>query len=193
MKPAVFLDRDGVINEEIGYLTRADQLRLLPGVSTAIRRLNDRDVPVVVVTNQSAVARGLCTEEEVVAVNSALEKLLTADGAHIQRYYYCPHHPDAGMGKYLMDCECRKSKPGLLYQAAQDLDLELRHSIVIWDAITDLEAEWRAVCHTVLVLTGYGPKTREGLTAAPRRPDHIALDLEDAVDWVLQRLGLQGG
>lgn len=193
MRPAVFLDRDGVINEEIGHLTRADQLRLLPGASDAIKRLNDHDVPVVVVTNQSVVARGLCTEEDVIAVNRALDNLLSADGARIHSYYYCPHHPDAGTGKYLMDCECRKPKPGLLHRAARDMDLDLHRSIIVGDTITDLEAGWRAACSTVLVLTGYGIKTREGMVMAPGRPDHIASDLGDAVDWVIKRLELQSG
>lgn len=188
MRPGAFLDRDGVLNEEVGHLRVVGQLQLLPKVVPAIKRLNQFGVAVVVVTNQSAVARGLCTEEALADIHAVLANRCEMEGARIDRFYYCPHHPSEGLGRYLINCECRKPKPGLLYQAAQELNLDLSRSVVIGDKLSDLETGWRAGCHTVLVLTGYGVKTRQEILTTEQQPDHIAEDLEAAVEWVLRHL-----
>lgn len=187
MKRAVFLDRDGVINEDVHHLRDPQDLRLIPGSAQAIRRLNSCSIPVVVVTNQSVVARGYISEEQVVGIHQTLSALLAGSGAHIDRFYYCPHHPTEGLPPYRRECDCRKPKPGMLLQAAQELDCALAHSYLIGDTATDLIAGRRAGCHVVLVQTGYGLKTlREW--REPFQPDYNALNLEQAVQWILEQL-----
>ena len=182
---AVFLDRDGVLNREVGNLSRVEQLQLLPGVSGAVRKLNELDIPVIVVTNQSAVGRGLCSEAELGEIHVALAELLAAGGASVARFCYCPHHPTEGIGPYRMECECRKPKPGMLRQAAKDLGIDLTRSAIVGDHLSDLQAGWTAGCRTVLVTTGRGLETRKNLAGHPRQPDHIADGLAGAVDWIL--------
>jgi D-glycero-D-manno-heptose 1,7-bisphosphate phosphatase len=182
---AVFLDRDGVVNEEVGYLRKPEQLRLIPGAAVAIRRVNQQRVPAVVATNQSAVARGICTEGQLQVIHHCLSQLLEAEGAYIDRFYYCPHHPLEGLGQYRINCYCRKPRPGLLRRAALELNLNLQHSVFVGDNITDLQAGWDAGCKTVLVLTGHGEATRDRLRSSAQQPDFIADDLGAAVDWIL--------
>jgi D-glycero-D-manno-heptose 1,7-bisphosphate phosphatase len=185
--PAVFLDRDGVINDEVGHLTKPDQLRLLPGAAVAINRLNDSGLPVIVVTNQSVIGRGWCIEAEMDQVHDALSKLLAEEGARITQFRYCPHHPTEAIGDYLVDCECRKPKPGMLHQAAQELGLDLAASVMVGDRINDVIAGREAGCQTVLVSTGLGMGERKQLPTAPCQPDHLCDDLGSAVDWILAR------
>ena len=186
-RSAVFLDRDGVINEEVQYLCHPDQLRLIPGAAMAIRRLNLAHIPVIVVTNQAGVARGYFTEEAVGQIHAALAELIGREGARIDRFYYCPHHPTEGMAPYRVDCQCRKPRPGFLYRAAKEVDIDLGQSVIIGDKISDLEAGWRAGCTTVLVLTGYGQETYKQLVVQPFQPDHVCADLTHAVDWFLAK------
>ena len=184
--PAVFLDRDGVINEEVEYLAHPDELRLLPGVPRAIRMLNRANRPVLVVTNQSAVARGYIPEEQVGVIHTALSRLLARDGAHVDRYYYCPHHPEAGQGDYLQACNCRKPRPGMLLKARDDFDLDLSRAALVGDKVSDLGAARAVGAKAILVRTGYG----EALSRAwpePWQPDHVARDLEHAVLWLLDQ------
>jgi D-glycero-D-manno-heptose 1,7-bisphosphate phosphatase len=188
-RSAVFLDRDGVINEEVQYLCHPDQLQLIPGAATAIRCLNLAHIPVVVVTNQAGVARGYFTEEAVGQIHAALAELIGREGARIDRFYYCPHHPTEGMAPYRVHCQCRKPRPGLLHGAAKELDIDLGQSVMIGDKISDLEAGWRVGCATVLVLTGYGHETYEQLVAQPFQPGHVCADLAHAVDWFLTKEG----
>ena len=186
---AVFLDRDGVLIDEVGHLSRIDQLNLLPGTAEAVKRLNDRGVPVVVITNQSVIGRGICSEDQVNRTHSALETMLAGCAASITRFYYCPHHPTAAIGQYLKNCDCRKPKPGMLRRAERELGLNLRRSFVVGDQITDLESGWRVGCRTVLVSTGAGLETLNELDEAPRQPDYFADGLGSAVDWILDNLG----
>jgi D-glycero-D-manno-heptose 1,7-bisphosphate phosphatase len=183
---AVFLDRDGTIIEEVGYLSSPDQVLLLPSAAQAVRRLNERGIPVVVVTNQSGVARGFFTEESVVAVHAAVRALLAEHGARIDAFYFCPHHPDGTIPSYTRHCSCRKPLPGLLESAASDLSLNLASSIVIGDKQLDVETARSAGARGVLVLTGYG---REELTRIQSvgsvKPDFVADDLLGAVEWFL--------
>ena len=180
------MDRDGVLNHEVGYISRMDQLSLISGAAEAVKRLNDAGLPVVVVTNQAAVARGICSEDQVRAVNQALSEQLSAGGAHISRFYYCPHHPTAGIGEYLVDCQCRKPKPGMLLQAASDLGLELTECIMVGDQLSDLEAGWQAGCRTVLVDGGLDKDSRQRLASSLRQPDLVVDDLVCAVEWILE-------
>jgi len=177
---AVFMDRDGTINEEVGYLSRVEELKLIPGAAQAIRLLNEEGIKTVVVTNQSGVARGFFSEECVRIINSSLNDMLRREGALIDRFYYCPHHPTAGNEPYKRVCDCRKPEPGMLLQAARELDIDLAASYVVGDMLKDLEAGRRVGAKGILVRTGYGNNV-----VVTDKPVYIAEDLLDAVKWIL--------
>lgn len=181
---AVFLDRDGTINEEVNYLGDPDLLKLTPGAAKAIHLLNSHNIPVIVVTNQAGIARGYFNEAQMHLVHQALDLMLAPDNAKIDAYYFCPHHPTAGIGAYKINCSCRKPEPGMLYQAAQDLHLDLFKSYLIGDKLTDIQAGNQAGCQTVLVETGYGTEESK-MKQDEIRPDRISLNLLDAIDWIL--------
>ena len=185
-RPAVFIDRDGTLTEEVGYVNHPRRLRLLPRSAEAIRRLNAAGIAAVVVTNQAGVARGYFSEDVLGAVNAALVAQLKEAGAHLDGIYFCPHHPTEGVPPYRMDCECRKPKPGLLLRAARDHGLDLGRSTLVGDRPSDLVAARAVGAQGVLVLTGYGLGEWEYRRAAfPVPPDHVAEDLLDGVDWVI--------
>ncbi len=156
MRRAIFLDRDGTVNEERHYLFDPDEVVLTEGIGAAIRAANQAGFLVVVVTNQSGVARGYYTLDDVAAVHRRIEELLVPASARIDRFDCCPHHPTDGIGEYLLDCDCRKPKPGMLLRAARELGIELSASYLIGDMPTDLEAGAAAGCQTMLVRTGHG-------------------------------------
>lgn len=188
-KPAVLLDRDGTLVEEIDYLSDPTQLRLIAGAAAAVRRLNEAGFPVIIVTNQSMIARGMGTEADLALVHEHLIALLRAEGARLDRIYYCPHHPDIGEPPYRAICECRKPLPGLLYQAAIDLHLDLSRSTMIGDSLRDLEAGDAAGCGTlILVRTGHGAAEETKTRAAKLRHSVIIHDnLAAAVDYFLRQ------
>ncbi len=193
-RPAVFLDRDGTINEETGYLDRLEKLSLIPGAAEAIRLLNGQGIKVVVVTNQSGVARGLFDEAFIGTLHARLTAILRQEGAALDGIYYCPHHPTEGQEPYRLRCDCRKPAPGLLLLACEELGLDCSRSYMVGDTLYDIEAGARADIRGILVRTGYGNAAAETL-AAPRandgtmavQPVHIATDLLDAVKWILER------
>ena len=157
---ALFLDRDGVLIEEVDYLARPEQVRLIPGSAAAVRRVNDAGWKVVVVSNQSGVARGLFPESALSEIHRAISAQLLAEaGAMIDAFYYCPHHPTEGIGAYRIDCDCRKPKPGMLLRAAAELGIDTSKSWMVGDRLTDLRAGASAGCRTILVRTGYGAGT----------------------------------
>jgi D-glycero-D-manno-heptose 1,7-bisphosphate phosphatase len=181
MKPAVFLDRDGTLNEEVGYLSRAEDLRLLPGAAAAVARLNAHGIPVIVVTNQSGIGRGYYGWEAFAAVMGRMEALLAAERARIDAVYASPHHEE-GHGEYAVaDHPDRKPNPGMLLRAAEEHGLDLTRSWMVGDKAIDVEAGHRAGCRTCLVHTGYG--AGEGECGA----DLVARDLAEAVDRILER------
>src|SRR3990172_8070317 len=187
-RPAVFIDRDGTLTEEVGYVNHPKRLRLLPRSAEAIRRLNAAGTAAIVVTNQAGVARGYFSEEVLAAVNAALVAQLKEAGAHLDGIYVCPHHPTEGATPYRMVCGCRKPKPGLLLRAAADHGLDLSRSTLVGDKASDLVAARAVGASGVLVLTGYGLGEWEYRRAAfAVEPDHVAEDLLDAVDWVIAR------
>lgn len=187
-RPAVFIDRDGTLTEEIGYVNHPARLRLLPRSAEAIRRLNQAGIAAVVATNQAGVARGYFSEEVLHAVNAALVAQLKDGGAYLDGLYVCPHHPSEGEPPFRTACDCRKPRPGLLTRAARELDLDLAGSTVVGDKPSDLVAGRTVAARTVLVLTGYGLGEWEYRRARfPVQPDHVAGDLLDAVEWVLAR------
>ncbi len=155
MKRAVFLDRDGTINIEKEYLYRIADFEFIPGAVEAIRLCNQAGVMVVVVTNQSGVARGFYTEDDVENLHRHISRTLESHGAYIDAWLYCPHHPD-GRGSYALPCSCRKPSPGMLQEAARRYDVDLENSTMIGDKLADIEAGRAAGCRTILVRTGYG-------------------------------------
>ncbi|MCL4502517.1 MAG: HAD family hydrolase [Deltaproteobacteria bacterium] len=180
--PAVFLDRDGTINEEMEYPDRLEQILVFPQAAPAIRRLNEAGLKVVVVTNQSGVARRYFPLAFVHEVHQYLNEHLAAAGAHFDGLYVCPHHPEDG-------CLCRKPKPGLILRAARDLNLDLAHSYMVGDRYNDLETAANAGVKGILVLTGYGRGEFELLRdKASAPPVYVAQDLADAAAWILKDL-----
>lgn len=194
MRAAVFLDRDGTINEQMGYINHLDRFILLPGVGRAVARLNKAGLAVVVVSNQSGVARGYFPEELVHEVNQKMIRLLAQDGARIDGIYFCPHHPRAELEEYRRPCDCRKPRPGLFFQAAEELNLDLQASYCVGDRNSDLRAARAAGTRAILVKTGYGRGELEYvLPHKDVRPDFVAEDLDRAVTWILAQAGLSEG
>ena len=181
---AVFLDRDGTLTRESDWVLRPDDLELLPGAARAVRRLNEAGVLAVLVTNQSAVARGLLDEPGLAAVHARLDRELERAGARLDGRYHCPHHAQEGVGALRVECECRKPAPGLLLRAARELAIDLARSWIVGDAARDLEAGLRAGVAGVLVATGKGARERAWTPHA-----HYAADVDAAVAWILARDG----
>jgi D-glycero-D-manno-heptose 1,7-bisphosphate phosphatase len=185
-RPAVFIDRDGTLTEEVGYLNHPSRLRLLPRSAEAVRRLNEAGIAAVLATNQAGIARGYFSEDVMNAVHQQLADQLKEAGAHLDGLYVCPHHPTAGEPPFRADCDCRKPRPGLLLRAARDLDLDLAGSIMVGDKPSDLSVAHAVGARSILVLTGYGLGEWEYRRAHfPVAPDHVATDLLEAVEWVI--------
>jgi D-glycero-D-manno-heptose 1,7-bisphosphate phosphatase len=179
MRPAVFLDRDGTLNEEVDYLSDPDRLVMIPGAAGAVAKLNAKGIPVVVVTNQSGIGRGKYDWQDFSAVMSRMGTLLAMENAHIDAIYASPHH-EKGQGDYAVaDHPERKPNPGMLLRAAAEHDLDLGGSWMVGDKAIDLEAGRRAGCRVALVRTGYGAEV-EGTAA-----DLVAANLAEAVDRIL--------
>ena len=156
MTPAVFLDRDGTLIEERNYLDRLDLIAPFPGVAAALTRLRDAGFALVLVTNQAGVARGYFDESFVRAAHEHLAALFARDGIVLDGYYYCPHHPEGAVEAYRRTCRCRKPAPGMVEEAARDLDLDVARSFVIGDKWLDVELAKNAGARGILVRTGYG-------------------------------------
>lgn len=187
MRNAVFLDRDGTINEETGYLHEPEKLVLIPGAAQAIKRLNIGGWAVVCISNQSGVARGYFPVEAVERVNERLKELLALEDAFIDRIYFCPHHPLEGNTPYRQDCLCRKPEPGMIHRAANEMEIDLCRSYLIGDSLTDLKTAFNSGLRSVLVLTGYGKETLKKIKSLGyRMPDYLSSDLAGAVDWILE-------
>jgi D-glycero-D-manno-heptose 1,7-bisphosphate phosphatase len=181
LRPAVFLDRDGTIAEEVGYLNHVGRFRMFPFAAKAIGQLNRANLPVIVITNQSGVARGYFPESLVTAVHELMTSHLAREGAHVDALYYCPHKGDDA-------CACRKPKPGMLEQAAREHGLDLRRSFVVGDRYGDVELAHRAGARSILVRTGYGEGEIQWHSPNwPARPDFIAADLAAAAEWIVSQ------
>lgn len=185
----MFLDRDGTINEQMGYINHVSRFHLLPRAASAIRLLNEHDIPVVVVSNQSGVGRGYFPETLLDEVHEKMDRLLADNGAHVDGLYVCPHHPEAKEDKYRLDCDCRKPKIGLFRRAAEVLELDLPHSYVVGDRWSDLKAATTCKATGILVLTGYGRGDMKYIGPGESiQPRYIAEDLYDAVLWIIKEL-----
>jgi len=185
LKPAVFLDRDGTLNVDAGYLDRKERLILFPWSFEAVRLLRRAGYAVVVVTNQSGVARGMIEESFVEEVRRIIQSQLSAVGEELDGHYYCPHEPSASIEVFRVDCDCRKPKPGMVTRAARDLGLDVERSVVVGDKWSDIRLAKQTGARGVLVRTGYGrsqeKNPQEGLSA-----DAVVDTLMDAVSWILR-------
>lgn len=189
-RAGVFLDRDGVLIRDLNNLTRVEQVDLISGSAAAVRRLCHTGFPVIVVTNQAVVARGWTTEREVEQIHEYLRRLLHAQGAQVTAFYFCPHHPNANLAEYRTNCECRKPRPGMLLQAAEELGLDLARSYMVGDRITDILAGHAANCTTILVESGrHTAPPIETVDPIDRNvgEDCRCRDLAAATEWILQQ------
>jgi D-glycero-D-manno-heptose 1,7-bisphosphate phosphatase len=184
---AAFLDRDGTLNEEVNFVRSPEELEMLPGAADAVRALNDHGIIVCIISNQSGVARGFFTEEDLAPIHAKLERELDRSGARINHIYYCPHHPTEGKPPYNVVCSCRKPGTGMLRQAAEEFDLDLRRSFVVGDRIVDIQAGRAAGATTILVLTGYGPHALQECRTQGIIPDFIAEDITEATRIIMQK------
>jgi D-glycero-D-manno-heptose 1,7-bisphosphate phosphatase len=190
LSPAIFLDRDGVLIEDMHLLTRVQDVKVLEGAAEALAILHKAGFRLVVVSNQTVVARGLATEEDVHTIQTYVEQMLANGGAPpMDAYYYCPHHPNANLPQYRVVCDCRKPRPGLLLRAARERNLDLKGSFLVGDRITDVIAGARAGCRTVLVETGKHSAPPIEMTEPldqTIRSDYICADLAAAAEWILR-------
>jgi D-glycero-D-manno-heptose 1,7-bisphosphate phosphatase len=180
LKTAVFLDRDDTIIRDVPYLNDPQAIIILPGVAEAIRSLNEAHLPVIMITNQSGIARGYLTEEILSTIHDRLTTLLGARGAMIDAIYYCPHHPEGTVAAYRMDCACRKPAPGMLLRAALDFGLDLARCYLVGDKDIDIQTIHQVGGRGVLI----APKPDPAIQA-----DHKASDLKDAIAWILEDMG----
>lgn len=178
---AVFLDRDGTLIHNVHYCHNPEQVSLLPGVSQALAWLQRAGYRLIVISNQSGVARGYLSERDLARVNGRLHQVLAAEGIHIQAIYYCPHHPEGTCSGYAEQCLCRKPEPGLLLRAAAEWGIALARSWYIGDVLADVEAGNRAGCRTVLVDLGTEPRPGEAICT----PTFVARNLPHAARLIL--------
>lgn len=186
MKPAIFIDRDGTISHEVGYLNHASRFRLFPWTVDAVRHINRAGWLAVLVTNQAGVARGYFPEAMVHEVHDRLRAALESGGARFDAIYYCPHHPSVGEPPYRQECDCRKPRPGMLLRAEAELEADLKRSWVIGDRHGDLQLAWKVGARAALVKTGYGlGEVEYEAPRWPRQPDLVAEHLLEAVERIL--------
>jgi len=183
-RPAFFLDRDGVINEEISFIHTPEQFKLLPKVANAIKRINEAAYLAIVITNQSVIARNMCTFEELQTIHNKMETILGKSGAKLDAIYFCPHHPDKGYPEerveYKIDCDCRKPKPGMILAAAKQYNIDLKNSFIIGDSERDIQAGKAAGVKTIGVRTGHG------FDNAKTQPDNLVDDLWEGVKFIVK-------
>jgi len=178
VKACIFLDRDGTIIEEVGYLQEPQNLHIIKGAAQAIRLLNEENLLVVMITNQSGIERGYYSENMLKEIHLELFDQLAIREAHIDAIYYCPHHPD-------INCNCRKPKVGMIDQAVERFGIDLQSSWVIGDKSSDIAAGKYVGSNTVLVLTGYGKWTQDQMTEDRVLADYVCQDLLEAVRMIL--------
>lgn len=182
---AVFLDRDGTLVEEAGYLDRLERLVFFPYTVDAVRLLNRRGFAVIVVTNQAGIGRGIFKEAFVAEAHRHISNRLEAGGARIDAFYYCPHHPEAVIDAFRQSCDCRKPQPGLFRRAALEHGIALDQSFVVGDRWHDLEAGQCVGARGILVRTGYG-KSEEAAAQSHAAPSAIVNNVIEAVSWILR-------
>jgi D-glycero-D-manno-heptose 1,7-bisphosphate phosphatase len=185
---AVFMDRDGTVNEQMGYVNHISRFHLLPGVCEAIQLLNERDFLAIIITNQSGVARGYFPISLIHETHALLEDTLKKKGASIDGIFFCPHYPRGTIPEFTRECDCRKPGTGLIKKACDSFDIDMSRSYVVGDHFTDLEMAHRCDLDGILVKTGYGlGELTHVLPQMSVKPSYIADDLLDAVKWIIQR------
>ena len=191
-KRAVFIDRDGTMSEEVGYVNHSSRFRLFPYTATAIKHLNESGWLAIVVTNQAGVARGYFSEDMIETVHAQMTKDVTANGGRIDAIYYCAHHPSVGEPPYRVACDCRKPQPGLINRAAEQFDVDLSSSWMIGDRYSDVELARNAGVKSMFVLSGYGRGEWEHQrTTWSAQPDLVAENLLEAVQMIVSTEGAQ--
>ncbi len=186
LRPAIFMDRDGTLSEEVGYVNHVSRFRLFPWSVDAVRLVNRSRYLAVMVTNQAGVARGYFPESMVHEVHAVVTRAMEAGDARLDAIYFCPHHPDVGEPPYRKDCDCRKPRPGLLRRAAEEHDIDLASSWVVGDRPGDLHLAWAVGARAALVKTGYGLGELAHHSAGwKRQPDLVAEHLLDAVTRIM--------
>jgi len=189
LRPAIFLDRDGTITDEVGYINHISRAQMFPWAPEAIRRLKSTGLPVIVVTNQSGVGRGYFTEELVNQVHHKLQNELAAEDTKLDAFFYCPHHPTAVVEAYRRECRCRKPSTGMADEAAERFGLDLSASYVVGDTYRDMQMGFNIGARTVLLMTGYGRGEYEyHRDRWSRMPDLIAENLLEATEQILEEL-----
>ena len=181
MNKAIFLDRDGVINEDPGYVSKIQDYRFMPRVFEALRMAQSSGYKLVIVTNQAGIGKRVYSEDDYHMLTSWIKQRFQENNIEISQIYHCPHHPEAVIEKFKQKCGCRKPNPGMLLLAAQEHDLDLSNSYMIGDRTSDVLAGKRAGCKTILVKTGYGGSDQEHQV----NPDHVVEDLYEAVGLIL--------
>jgi D-glycero-D-manno-heptose 1,7-bisphosphate phosphatase len=186
MKRAVFIDRDGTLSEEVGYINHASRFHLFPYAASAVKHLNENDWLAIVITNQAGVARGYFSEEVIQTVHEQMTKDLESDGARLDAIFYCAHHPSVGEPPYRFDCDCRKPKPGLVSRAAQEFDIDLSESWMVGDRYSDVELARNAGVKSMFVMSGYGRGEWEHQRQSwTQQPDQVAENLLEAVRLIV--------
>jgi D-glycero-D-manno-heptose 1,7-bisphosphate phosphatase len=187
-RPAVFIDRDGTINEQMGYINHVSRFVLLPGTAEGIRLLNRHQYLAIIVSNQSGVARGYFPMELIDRVHAHMKDLLAKEGANIDGIFFCPHYPRGIVPEYSVECDCRKPGTGLVQKACEKFDIDMKNSYVIGDRCSDIELAERSNLQGIMVTTGYGLGDIEYvLPHKTFKPRHIAKDLLHAVRWIIER------
>ena len=181
LQRAVFVDRDGTIIVDKGYLKDPDEVEIIPGAIEAIRIFNSLSFPVIVISNQSGVARGFFSIEDVERVNKHIALLFEKEGAHIDRFYYCPHYPGGVVAEYSYECDCRKPKPGMLLRASEELGIKPSVSFVVGDKDADILLGKAVGATSILVLTGQGNLAKE-------TPDFVAPNILEAAYWIKEKV-----
>ena len=187
-RPAVFIDRDGTINEQMGYVNHISRFVLLPGTAEGIRLLNRHQYLAIIVSNQSGVARGYFPMELIDRVHAHMKELLAKEGANIDGIFFCPHYPRGIVPEYSVECDCRKPGTGLVQKACESFDIDMKNSYVIGDRCSDIELAERSNLQGIMVTTGYGLGDIEYVLPHKHfKPLHIAKDLLHAVRWIIER------
>lgn len=184
----VFLDRDGTLNKDVSYLRSADELEMIPGAASAVRKLKDRGLAVCVITNQSGIARGFLSEADLIPIHARLKDELISEGATLDRIYYCPHHPVHGSVPYNIECDCRKPKPGMLQRGANELALDLQQSFVVGDSVVDIQAGNSVGACTILVQTGFGRQTLQTCIELNIPISFVAESIVEAADYIIAQV-----
>lgn len=194
LRPAIFLDRDGTVTDEVGYINHVSRAKIYPFAAEAVRMLKSTGLPVIIVTNQSGVGRGYFTEEIVGQVHRMVQDNLEAAGTTIDAYYHCPHHPSAVVEKYRQECRCRKPGTGMPEEAAEKFGIDLSRSWVVGDTYRDMKMGFAIGARTILLMTGYGRGEYEyRRTEWPRMPDWVAENLLEAAKLILMEFEAPAG